>query len=118
MHDIRTKLLLSVQRALLGAVSPRLRAVTCGWEGFEITLRFVFDGELADPDLEDAGIVASEVAADFPEPWTVDEEIARLDYPADLRPGALALWAYWRKEIVEDSGDPDSRADVLVPPVS
>jgi hypothetical protein len=107
MHDIRTKLLLSVQRALLGAVSPRLRAVTCGWQGFEITLRFAFDGEVADPDLEDAGVVASEVAADFPAPWTVDEVIARLDYPDDLRTGALALWAFRRKESVAEAGNPD-----------
>ena len=107
MHDIRAKLLLSVQRALLGAVSPRLRAVTCGWEGFEITLRFVFDGEVADPDLEDAGVVASEVAADFPAPWTVDEDIARLDYPDDLRPGALALWAFRRKESAAETENPD-----------
>ena len=107
MHDIRAKLLLSVQRALLGAVSPRLRAVTCGWEGFEITLRFVFDGEVADQDFEDAGIVASEVAADFPEPWTVDEDIARLDHPDDLRPDALALWAFRRKESATETGNPD-----------
>ncbi|QKD02640.1 hypothetical protein [Mesorhizobium loti] len=107
MDNIRAKLLLSVQRALLGAVSPRLRAVTCGWEGFEITLRFVFDGEVADPDLEDAGIVATEVAADFPAPWTVDEEIARLDHPDDLRRGALALWAYWRKESAAETENPD-----------
>ncbi|WP_206522897.1 hypothetical protein [Mesorhizobium sp. M7A.F.Ca.US.006.01.1.1] len=57
-----------MQRALLGAVSPRLRAVTCGWEGFEITLRLVFDGEVVDQDFEDAGIVAADVAADFPAP--------------------------------------------------
>ncbi|TIN21628.1 MAG: hypothetical protein E5Y31_20470 [Mesorhizobium sp.] len=107
MHDIRARLLLSVQRALLGAVSPRLRAVTCAWEGVEIKLRFVFDGEPVDQDLEDAGIVAGEVAADFPAPWTVDEDIARLDYPDDLRPGALALWAYWRKESAVETGNPD-----------
>ncbi|QKC95777.1 hypothetical protein [Mesorhizobium sp. NZP2298] len=107
MHDIQAKLLLSVQRALLGAVSRRLRAVTCAWEGVEITLRFVFDGEPTDQDSEDAGIVAAEVAADFPAPWTVDEDIARLDYPDDLRPGALALWAFRRKESATVTGNPD-----------
>jgi hypothetical protein len=106
MHDIRARLLLSVQRALLGAVSPRLRAVTCGWEGVEITLRFVFDGEMVEEDLEDAGVVATEVAADFPAPWTVDEDVARLDYPDDLRPVGLALWAFRRKEGAAERGNP------------
>jgi hypothetical protein len=107
MHDIRTRLLLSLQRALLGAVSPGLRAVTCGWEGVEIKLRFVFDGEIAEEDSEDAGIVGAEVAADFPGPWIISEDIIRLDYPHDLRPGALALWAYLRKESVAATGNTD-----------
>lgn len=98
MDDTYARLLLSVQRALLGAVSPNLRAVTCGWEGVEIKLRFVFDGEIAEEELEDARIVGTEVIADFPAPWTISEDIARLDYPRGLRPGALAFWAYLRKE--------------------
>ncbi|QPC91860.1 hypothetical protein [Mesorhizobium sp. INR15] len=106
MHEIRAKLLLSVQRALLGAVSPNLRAVTCGWHEVEIKLRFVFDGEIAEENFEDAGVVASEVAADFPAPWTVDEDIVRLDCPQDLRLTALTLWAYLRKEVVAETGGP------------
>ena len=105
MNDIRTSLLLSVQRALLGAVPPGLRAVTCGWVGTQITLRFVFDGEISEANTEDAQIVGSEVIADFPAPWTISEDIVRLDHPAGLRPGALAHWAYLRKEGVAETGN-------------
>ena len=104
MNDIRTALLLSVQRALLGAVAPDLRAVSCGWAGTEITLRFVFDGEIAEANTEAAQIVGAEVIADFPAAWTIREDIVRLDYPADLRPGALAHWAYLRKEEAAETG--------------
>jgi hypothetical protein len=98
VNDIRTKLLLSAQRALLDAIPPNLRAVSCDWEGAHITLRFVFDGEISDVNFEDAQTVATEVAADFPAPWTVDEDIVRRDYPDTLSETALALWAYRRKE--------------------
>jgi hypothetical protein len=105
MNDIRAALLLSVQRALLGAVPHNLRAVTCDWEGTEIKLRFVFDGEIADESQETAWIVGTEVIADFPAPWTISEDIVRLDHPHGLRPGALALWAYLRKEGVAETGN-------------
>jgi hypothetical protein len=103
--DIRSSLLLSVQRALLGAVPPSLRAVTCDWVGTEIRLRFVFDGPIDPDDHEGAQIAGTEVIADFSSPWTIDEEIVRLDYPADLNEEALPHWVYLRKESTTD-GDP------------
>jgi hypothetical protein len=99
--EIHRRLLLSMQRALLGAVPAALREATCGWIGTQIQLRFVYDGEIDPDDYESARIVGSEVAADFPAPWTVCEDIVRIDYPTDLRvsrQGATALLAYQRKE--------------------
>jgi hypothetical protein len=60
--SVRQTLLLSVQRALLGAVPAALREVSCGWSGQEIKLRFVFDGEIHPDDYESSQIVGSEVA--------------------------------------------------------
>ena len=98
--DIRTRLLLSVQRALLGAVPASLREVTCCWEATRITLRFVFDREIAAGDMENAQIAATEVIADFSDPWMIEEQIVRIDHPGDLRldKGRLPLTAYRRKE--------------------
>lgn len=103
--ELRIGLLLSLQRALLGAVSPGLRSVTCGWEGTEIRLQFLCDGEISEDDEETARIAGTEVIADFPSPWTMTEEIDRYDYPADLRARALPLWAYARKEATTE-GEP------------
>ena len=91
--ELRISLLLSLQRALLDAVPPSLRSVTCDWERTEIRLQFLFDGEISEDDEETARIAGTEVIADFPSPWT-----ERYDYPADLRRRALPLWAYARKE--------------------
>ncbi len=96
--SIRATLLLSIQRALLGAVSANLRAVSGEWTDTRIKLRFLYDGEVGAGDVDSAQVVGSEVIADFPSPWTIEEEILRLDFPADPRPHSLALWAYLRKE--------------------
>jgi hypothetical protein len=105
MIETGATILLSVQRALLGAVPHNLRAVTCNWVGTEIKLRFVFDGEIDEENYESAGIVGTEVVADFPSPWTISEEIVRLDYPASLCAAALLLWAYRRKEDLVETGN-------------
>jgi hypothetical protein len=91
-------LLLSVQRALLGAVSPALRAVTAETRATEVRLRFVFDGPIDEGDLEAARIAGTEVIADYPSPWIINDEMVRLDHPADVREGALQHWVYLRKE--------------------
>ena len=93
--EIRTKLLLSTQRALLGAVSPALREVSCGWQAKQIKLRFVYDGEISDQDRDAAHIVGAEVIADFPADWDIEENIARLDAPAKLiQPDTVAILVF------------------------
>ncbi|WP_292066205.1 hypothetical protein [Brevundimonas sp. UBA7664] len=96
--DIRLNILIFAQRGLLFAVPPSLRAMTCGWSGTTVNVRFVFDGPISEDDKESARIVGTEVVAGFPSPWTLTEEIVRLDYPGDLRSDALPLWVYARKE--------------------
>jgi len=103
--EIRIQLLLSVQRALLEAVPPALRSVTCGWEGTEIKIQFLFDGEISEDDAESARMAGTQIIANFPSPWTLVEEIERCDYPTDLRSRALPLWTYARKEKTSE-GDP------------
>ncbi|WP_313003155.1 hypothetical protein [Brevundimonas sp.] len=100
--DIRLNILLGAQSGLLFAVPPSLRAMTCGWSGTNVAVRSVFDGPIGDDDEETVRIVGTEIVAAFPPPWTLTEEIVRLDYPADLRPDALPLWVYARKEVTID----------------
>ena len=95
---LRAELLLSLQRALVGAVPASLRAVTCDWDEAKITLRFVFDGPVDPDDEEGMRAVGAEVIADFPPHVALDEQIVRADHPAGLTPHFLRAWAYMRKE--------------------
>lgn len=95
---IMTELRLSLQRALVGAVPPSLRAVTCGWAGTEVQIRYIFDGPINPDEHEDMLCVGTEVIADFPSPWTIDEQAVRVDHPESLAPHLLRAWAYMRKE--------------------
>ena len=97
--EVRCLLLLSVQRALLGAVPAHLRQVSCGWNGEWLGLRFIFDGPIGGEATDAAQIVSTEVIADFPDGWMIEETIERMDYPEPLAPGAgTPLLAYRRKE--------------------
>jgi hypothetical protein len=95
-RQLRGALLLSVQRALLGAVSPTLRGVTVGWQGQVIRLRFYTDGPISSEDREALSVVGAEVIADFPAPWAIDEEVIREDAPEPME--CLEAWAYLRRE--------------------
>jgi hypothetical protein len=95
---IRGELLLSLQRALVGAVPASLRAVTCDWEETTITLRYIFDGPVDADDADGMAAVGAEVASDFADAVALDEQIIRVDHPAGLAPHFLRAWAYMRKE--------------------
>lgn len=86
--EVRTTLKLSIQRALLDEVTPRLCSVTCGLDGGLIEIRAYFSGRVTEEDVERIQIVGAEVIADFPEGFrikdvclsTEDEEERMLDF--------------------------------------
>ncbi|WP_228735412.1 hypothetical protein [Xanthomonas euvesicatoria] len=100
MSDIydRPSLLLSLQRALLEEVHPQLRQVSieADPETRFVRLRFEYDGEPSDTVLESCSCVATEVIADFPAPWNLDDQHIAMAYPHKL--SALAHVAYLRWE--------------------
>ena len=96
---------LSAQSALLGAVPPSLRLVTAGTRETVVEMCFVFDGPIDDDDVESARMATTEIIADFPSPWTLEEEFVRLDYPAELTHFPWVNRVYERKERTTD-GDP------------
>jgi hypothetical protein len=95
---LRADLLLSLQRALVGAVPASLRAVTCDWDETKITLRYIFDGPANPYEVDALLAVGAEVASDFRDTVALDEQIVRVDHPAGLAPHFLRAWAYMRKE--------------------
>ena len=95
---LRAELLLSLQRALVGAVPASLRALTCDWAETKVTLRYIFDGPVCPFDADAMMAVGAEVAADFRDTVALDEQIVRVDHPAGLGRHFLRAWAYMRKE--------------------
>ncbi len=69
-------LLLSLQRALLGDVHPQLRqaSIEADVVGHIIRLRFEYDGTPSDAAREICSLAATEIIADFPSPWDLDEQ--------------------------------------------
>lgn len=94
----RVRLLLSVQRALLGAVPPSLRLVTCDLVSSEIRLCFVLDGPIRPEEEDRIRDAATEVIADFPAPYTIDDRVIRVDFPNPLDDYPHELRVYERME--------------------
>ena len=83
----------SIQRALVGEVTGRLVAVTCGLRERHIQIRAYLSGKVAEEDIERIQFVGAEVIADFPEGYTIDESAASVD---DGEPEMLDFWAFYR----------------------
>lgn len=79
-----TELILSVNRALLGEVSPELRAVLVRKSKDNIYIKTIYDGDISAQDRESSSIIATGVIADYPENCHVIEECIRLDAPEKI----------------------------------
>ena len=91
-------LLLSLQRALLGEVHGSLRQASIEADPAlqMIRLRFEYDGEPSATAQESYSFAATEVIADFPAPWQLDEQ--HLTVPASDPLSPLSHIAYRRAE--------------------
>jgi hypothetical protein len=103
MSVSRTEVLLSVQRALLGEITPGMRAVRVEWNERLICIRIFHDGPWAQEIEEDfdAGAV-TQVVADFPctekgDP-AVEFQFVRLDAGMPLPQGLTGALVYARNE--------------------
>lgn len=96
-QDSWKTLLLSVQKALLGAITPQVRGVSCMIDESHIHIRVVFDGIIDECDEESMNEVETEVMADFPNN-IVHLECMQVNTPQSLNPYMLKWWVYYRKE--------------------
>ena len=92
----RAKAILSMNRALWGAVSPALRAAKIAWDKDSIHLYFYYDGEISEEDWESSECVATEVISDFPD-HKLEIDILRWDYPKPIPQEGLET-VYHRRE--------------------
>ena len=94
----RVDLIMSLQRALLGGVHPDLRAASIQADPFRklITIRFEYAAAPSEGARDSASCAATEVIADFPEPWKIEEDHVSRPLPAKCQP--LEHLVYLRHE--------------------
>lgn len=94
--EARVRVLLSMQRALLGAVTPTLRGVAVSWTADRIVARFIYDEGPRDHDLMLK--TETEVLADFDESVATDFVVEVEPAPAPLALSNGEVWVYRRHE--------------------
>ncbi len=90
--------LLAVQSALLGIVTPALRAVVVDVNKEEqlLYLHFYYDGEVEEQVIELWRCAITEASADLGPDCKLDNGVQRLDYPKKIP--FCGRYAYLRKE--------------------
>jgi len=79
----RVRILLSLQKALIGSITSHLRSVSVGWDENNIDIYFLYDGEISEDDQEESECVATEVLASFPDDTVIAHHI-RSDFPEKI----------------------------------
>jgi hypothetical protein len=64
--NFRILVLLSLQRALIGMITPNMLAVYVSWTETEVFVRVLFDGTVSPDDIEGVSIIETEIIADIP----------------------------------------------------
>ena len=64
--ELRCRVLITFQVALLGMVTRQLRGVTVGWDESGIWGYLCFDGEVSNEEHEMCSDIQGEIAASFP----------------------------------------------------
>lgn len=93
--ELVTDLNRSAQRALRGEVTENLVAVTCGLENHTVKLNAYFEGEVSEDDVEHIQAVGTEIIADFPDGYMIEEACFSV---AERAPEVLDFWAYKRDQ--------------------
>jgi len=88
-----------LQIALLGAIGPAVRKVTCSWNTKEIRIRAIFDGQIGENDAEAMLEAETEVMASFPD-HDVSLVCERLDAPRPVVMHADEQSMFARLEVV------------------
>lgn len=97
VNDLNGYFRLSLQRALLGKVTPNIRGIIALLDGSQIYLTFYYDGDISENDEENASEIETEVIADFDDKYTILTQVKRLDFPQRIKLDNGFL-VYLRKE--------------------
>jgi tellurite methyltransferase len=88
----RATFMLSLQRALLGEITHQLFSVTCGMKGKHLQIRAYVSGDVTQEDIERIQTIRTEVIADFPEGYSIEESCL----PVAAGEKMLDFWVFRR----------------------
>jgi hypothetical protein len=90
-RELAVKVRLSVQRALLGTITPNIRLITIDWDALKsFRMRVYYDVKPSEDDIEEMEAVISEVVSDIP-----FETAPNVEAIHDLRPrSVLEIFKY------------------------
>lgn len=96
--EIRTLLLISIQRALLGKITPSIRAIAVGFKGQEeLTVIFYLDRLPMEEDNETVSDTVGEVLADIE--FSRVKELCQYSEEPLSKLDSLDTWVYMRNEV-------------------
>ncbi len=95
------RILISLWGALLGEITPNMRAVYVDWDEETIHLYFVFDGEFTDEEQEEVSCIETEVISQMPDDMY---ELHCMQKDAPLPIDCPGRCVYKRKEPVGKNG--------------
>jgi len=96
-NDIRVRLLLSMQRALLGMIYPSVRAIAIGFDQLKkLKVIYYLDREPVEDDYESISEVTTEVIADID--FQEVEELCIYSQDPISKLDGLNSWVYTRRE--------------------
>ena len=88
---------LSAQRALLGAVSPRVRLIKVALDGSEIAFTVIAAANLTEVERDALSVAAAEIVADFPG-HSINETVRVSAEPLPGEDFLASGWVYLRAE--------------------
>lgn len=96
-NDIRIRVLLSIQRALLGMIYPSIRAISVGFEQLDkLKVIYYLDREPVDEDYESISELTTEIISDIE--FKDVEELCIFSHASISSLDGLNSWVYIRKE--------------------
>jgi hypothetical protein len=72
-RELSIRLRLAIQQALVGLITPNMRAVTCGFMGQQITVRAIFAQSPSEMEQDLIEEASTEVVSHFPEHSIISE---------------------------------------------
>jgi hypothetical protein len=95
IDSLRVRILLSLQRALLGEVFPSLRSLWAEWTERGVLLRWHVEGSLSGEDQDSVTAVEADVLADCDPIFSVESEI--VTHAPDVRRGQGSIACVFKR---------------------